>query len=275
MLMVKSAPCRIAAALIVLVLLGTSSAAAKITPIVAVKFANLWSFQAQSQVLLKDLGYSSDYLFEFHDEEELTVRSISARNEVAEGTLRTILDGQPAYVTMRLVGEQRFMRVVVNADDLVASWITSDGKLKAVEMPEAEIYRRLGLMTSLLATARTRLGLHNFARLEDAIIRVHADQFDTLTLIPGMGSIQRYTIEDPATPVTKETITAEMGNRLWTITYAKETVSIAVGIGGAQTRKVYQLGPGVSRDRMFVAAVRLLRRVRAVFGTSAITRPLP
>ncbi len=167
------------------------------------------------------------------------------------------------------------MHVVLNADDLVASWITSDGKLKAVDIPEREIYRRLGLMMSLLATARTRLGLHYFARLEDATIRVHADQFDTLTLVPGMGSIQRYTIESPATPVTKETITAEMGKRLWTITYAKETLSIAVGIEGAQTSKVYQLGPAVSRDRMFVAAVGLLRRVRALFGTSAITRPLP
>lgn len=275
MLVRKTTPCRVAAAFIILVLLGTSAAAATTTPTVAVKFAHLWSFQAQSQVLLKDLGYSSDYLFEFHDEEELSVRSVSAHNEVAEGTLRTILDGQPAYATMRLIGEGRSMHVVLNGDDLVASWITSDGKLKAVDMPEREIYRRLGLMTSLLATARTRLGLHYFARLEDAIIRVRADQFDTLTLIPGMGSIQRYTIDFPATPVSKETITAEMGNRLWTITYAKDTLSISVGTEGAQIPKVYQLGPSVSRDRMFVAAIRLLRRVRALFDTSAITRPLP
>jgi hypothetical protein len=275
MLVTRSPLSRTCATFAIVVLLGTSSAAATMTPTVAVKFANLWSFQAQSQMLLKDLGYSSDYLFEFHDEEELTVRSVSAHNEVAEGTLRTILDGQPAYVTMRFEGEERFMHVVLNADDLIASWVTSDGKLKGVDMPQGEILRRVELMMSLLTVARTRLGLQHFSHIEDAKITVQADQFDLLALIPGMGSIVRYAIEQPATPTTKETVAVQMGNKLWTITYAKDTLAVVMGVEGAQVSKIYQLGPTVSRDRIFLAAIRLLRRAKAMFGTSAVTRSLP
>lgn len=267
--------CRTSAVFAILLLLSASSANARVVPTVAVRFAGLWSFHVQSQALLRDLGYSSEYLFEFHDEEELTVRSIAPDKEIAEGTLRTILDGQLAYVTVRLAREELPLHVVLNDDDVVVGWIISDGKLKVVDMSREEILRRVDLMMSLLTVTRTRLGLHHFLRVEEAVISVRADQFDSLTLTPGMGSILRYSIEQPATPATKETLTVQMGNQLWTITYAKDTIVVAMGLEGAQVSKVYQLGSPDARERMLLAAIRLLRRARVLFGTSVVAKPLP
>src|SRR3989304_493589 len=88
---------------------------------------DLWSFKVESRRLLADLGYYTEYAFEVYDEEETRARATAERAEIVDGTLRTILDGEPAYALIRLRGEEVPLWVVMNPGSRKAAWMPPDG----------------------------------------------------------------------------------------------------------------------------------------------------
>ena len=244
-------------------------------PAVVLRPPDLWSFKVESRRLLADLGYHTEYAFEFYDEEEIRVRATAERAEIVEGTLRTILDGEPAYALIRLRGEEAPLWVVMNPGSRQAAWMTPDG-LKGVDLPGAEVLRRVTLLTSFLRELRERLGLRNFRPSVASQVRVRIAQVDVLTLVPGTGSIVRYELRLPASGDAAETLINQVQDQTWTITWAAPTLTVRIAIPRrAPVTRTYQLRPGDGRDGTATAALTLLRGARERFGIGTVASPLP
>ncbi len=242
---------------------------------VVLKPPDLWSFKVESRRMLADVGYASEYVFEFYDEEEVRVRAASERAEIVEGTLRTILDGELAYALIRLRNDSMPLWVVLNPGTVQAAWMTPDG-LKAAGLPDAEVLRRVALLTGLLEKFRERLGLRNFRPSVATQVRVKIAHVDVLTLVPGTGSIVRYAIRLPASGDAAETLVNQVQDQTWTITWSAPTLTVRIGIPRrAPVTRTYRLRPGDGRDGTATAALTLLRGARDRFGTGTVAPPLP
>lgn len=257
-----------------LLMLTTTPSRAAAPAVVFLRPPDLWSFKVESQQVLADLGYYSEYAFEFYDEEEIRVRAADERAEIVEGTLRTILDGEPAYALIRLRGEDQSLWVVMNPGALQVAQMTPDG-LKAADLPEPEVQRRLALLASLHREVRQRLGLRNFRPSVALRVRLNVAPVDVLTLVPGSGSIVRYAVSRPGTGNAAETLVVQVKEQTWTITWAAPTLTVTIVVGRRPTVRSYQLRPGVARDATAATALTLLRGARDQCGTGPVVLPLP
>ncbi len=243
-------------------------------PAVVLRPPDLWSFQVESRRLLADLGYHTEYAFEFYDEEEIHVRATSDRAEIVEGVFRTILDGDPAYAQLQVRGEEMPLWVVLNPGSEQAAWMTAAG-LRAADLPDAELQRRIGMLASLMNEARLRLGLRNFRPSVAPVVRMEVAQVDVLTLVPGTGSIVRYEVRLPGTSGTMETLVVQVRDQTWTIGWAGQILTVTIEAPGRRpVTRTYQL-PGTRRDATATQAIALLRGARERFGTGPVVPPLP
>ncbi len=238
---------------------------------VVLRPANLWSFKVESRRLLADLGYSVEYTFEFYDEEEIRIVALSERTLLVEGTLRTILDGDPAYAQFRLRGEDFPFWVVLNPDGLTATRMTSDG-LRPAGVPEAEIQQWIARLRSLLHDTRERLGLWDFEPSVARMVRLTLSPVDVLTLVPADDPIQRYAVSQPATSRAAEVLVVEVRGQTWSIRWALPTLTVTIGTGRRQATRSFQVP---SPDATATTAVTLLRNARQQLGTTRIVLPLP
>ncbi len=241
---------------------------------IVIRPPDLWSFKVESRRLLADLGYHSDYAFEFYDEEEIRLRAVDDRPEVVEATFRTILDGDPAYALMRLRSDEFPLWVVMNPGSRQAAWMTPLG-LRSAELPEAEVDRRVALLHSLLHEARQRLGLRDFQPSVATRIRLDITQVDLLEMVPAEGTILRYEIRGLGTANPVETLVVQVRGQRWTIVCTLSSLTVTIGTGRAQTVRSYPLQRGIQRDGTANTALTLLREARRLFGTAALSPALP
>lgn len=267
---------------------GPPAVATAPVPRLTLLLANIWSFGVQSRRLLADLGYAVEYVFEFGDEEELRLRS-TAQSEVVEGTLRTILDGDPVDAVIRIQGEQLPLVIRRDRDLLVAAWDTG-GRLLAADLPRAEIDRRWNLMLSLLAETKRRLGLAAFSPSQDLTVQLSVAGLDTLVLKPAKDTPEYYEIRNPATPAATEYLVTEVGERRWEITWGRSQLAVRLtpplDPRTVLTSLTYQGGriafaphtptlPEAEARRVVGKAFSVLGDARRYFGTTAITPALP
>ncbi len=267
---------------------GFPGAATTPTPHVTLLLANVWSFGVQSRGLLADLGYAVEYVFEFVDEEELRLRS-TAQGEIVEGSLRTILDGEPVDAVIRIQGEQLPLVILRDRELLVAAWDTG-GRFLATDLPRAEIERRWTLILNLFAETKRRLGLAAFSPTQSVTVQLPVAGLDTLILKPMKDTPERYEIRKPGTPAATEYLVTDVGDRRWEITWGRSQLVVRLTApldpGTVLTSLTYQAGrivvapnpltmPEAEARRIVGKAFSFLGDARRYFGTTEITPALP
>lgn len=232
-------------------------------PWVTLRLANVWSFGVRSRALLADRGYAVEYVFEFVDEEVLRLRG-TPPSELVEGTLRTILDGDPVDAVIWVRGEHVPLVVRRDRNQLVAAW-EMGGRLLAADLPRAEIERRWNLMVSLLAETKRRLGLEAFFPSVDLTVQLPVVGLDALVLTPAKDTPEHYEIRAPGTTAATEYLITSVGDRRWEITWGRSRLKVRMtpALSEAEARRT--VGKAFS----------FLGDARRYFGTATITSALP